>query len=190
MERPRVLIVEDDETLSQFFSMVLEMLPVRGQMCSSAEEALEHHARDPAVLIITDLMLPGMGGRGLLSELQSNPVLRTQAVLVVMSGSMDEAVRHEAHQLGAWRVLVKPVSINAFKACVMDALTVWKAASQNAKGWLTHEQKAIQEHFAGDVALFKAYRLACLKQFPHDVQAGQDALDQGDGRLSSGSPTI
>ena len=187
MTQPRVVVVEDDETLAEFFSMVLEMLPVEPFLCRSAEEALSILRQAPADVLVTDLLLPGLDGRGLLKTLRAEPGLRGAARLVVMSGSIDDVSRRELSQLGVWRVLGKPVTVKAFRSCIEEALG--EAAPANPEGDraavqaqpLSPAQQAIVEsHFAGNEPLFLAYRHGSVQQFPRDIEQGDRALATGD----------
>ncbi len=183
MAAPRVLVVEDDETLGEFFRMVLEMMPVSPVLCRSAEDALADLRQAPADVIVTDLLLPGLDGRGLLKALRAEGRLRGSARLGVMSGSIDESVRREMTQNGVWRVLSTPVTVKAFKSCIEEALAAGPvmdasvAAPANDSSTLTDAERAIIEsHFAGQTALFLAYRAGSLQQFPKDIEQGDKAL--------------
>ena len=184
VQHPRVIVVEDDETLAEFFGMVLEMMPVSPRLCRTAEEALTELRIAPADVLITDLLLPGLDGRGLLKALRTNASLRGAARLVVMSGSIDEAVRREMNQLGVWRVLGKPVTVKAFRACIEEALQAGpltpgiEAPGEESLNPL--ERAIIESHFGGNQALFLAYRQGSLQQFPRDIEQGDRAMQTGD----------
>ena len=184
MNRPRVVVVEDDETLGEFFSMVLELLPVDHRLCRSAEEALEALSDSPADVLVTDLLLPGLDGRGLLKALRADGRRRGAARLVVMSGSIDDASRRELTQLGVWRVLGKPVTVKAFKECIEQALHDGDAPPTGSTGGTAPlsaaERAIIESHFAGHEALFLAYRQGSLHQFPRDIEQGDRALQTSD----------
>ena len=189
MQTPLVIVVEDDDTLQQFFGMVLEMLPVSQRLCATAEEALKVLAEGPADVIVTDLLLPGLDGRGLLRRLQSDPVLQGHARTVVMSGSIDDLARRELQGLGAWRVLGKPVTVKEFKTCIKDALgasressavPVPTAITAPRSEWAEVERAAIEEVFGGNTDLFHSYRRATLEQLPKDLIKGDEALSRGD----------
>lgn len=171
--------MEDDETLQQFFGMVLELLPVEHRLCSTAEEAVTALTERSADLIVTDLLLPGLDGRGLLRRLQADSALRGSARVVVMSGSIDETVRRELQGLGAWRVLGKPVTVKAFKECVSEALTASPPTSA-AHDLDEVDLGALRDVFDGNEALFRTYRDASYVQFPKDVARGDDALSRAD----------
>lgn len=183
MDLPRVVVVEDDETLAEFFSMVLEMMPLRAQLCPSGEEALVALRGAPADVLVTDLLLPGLDGRGLLKALRADASLRGAARLVVMSGSIDDAVRREMAQLGVWKVLGKPVTVKAFRQCIEEALSAGPGAdpsAQRANVISPGERLIIESHFAGDEGLYIAYRQGSLQQFPRDIEQGARAVEAGD----------
>ena len=184
MALPFVIVVEDDETLQQFFGMVLEMLPVEHGLYSTAEAALRDLEGRRADVIVTDLLLPGLDGRGLLKRLQADAPLRGSARLVVMSGSIDDAVRRELQGLGAWRVLGKPVTVKAFKECIEQALRAEPErppmTSGTADAWDEFERAAVVELFDGNEPLFRSYRDACMKQLPQDLDRGDAALARAD----------
>lgn len=181
---PHVLVIEDDATLGELFAMVLEMLPVRHHLCTHADEALALLREDPADVIVTDLLLPGLDGRGLLRRLRQEPMLRAGARVVVMSGSVDEVVRREMLALGAWRVLTKPVSVKSLMACLNEAIAPPEANSVSGDGpehpWDAATQRALEEHFDGNRALFESFRQLSLQQFARDIENGDQALARGD----------
>lgn len=181
---PHVLVIEDDATLGELFAMVLEMLPVRHHLCAHADDALALLRQDPADVIVTDLLLPGLDGRGLLRRLRQEPALRGGARVVVMSGSVDETVRREMMALGAWRVLAKPVSVKSLMACLNEAIAQPAVTDAPAVGteaeWDADTLQALEDHFGGNRALFESFRQLSLQQFVRDIENGDQALARGD----------
>jgi DNA-binding response OmpR family regulator len=185
-QRPRVIVVEDDETLGEFFGLVLETMPVAYRVCRCAEDALDELRTEPADVLVTDLLLPGLDGRGLLKVIRHEGRLRGPARLVVMSGSIDDNTRREMTQLGVWQVLAKPVTVKAFKACIAEALAPRADASdlssntENPQALTPKELEVVATLFGGNEPLFLAYRKASLEQFPRDVAQGERALHSHD----------
>lgn len=175
-----VLLVEDDPSVARFVAMALEDLPIDLRVCTSVAAALEALHAAPVRLVITDLMLPGESGLSLLQALQDQPTLRQQALLVVFSAGINPEVRLKLNALDVWKILSKPVSVVTLEACVSDALQLGVGAERvlaSASDDLTpDEHQAISMHFAGDVALFRAYKVSCLQQFAHDRLTGDRAL--------------
>lgn len=89
---PRVLIVDDDAGMRAYIRECLAVLPVRVAEASDGHDALAQirgrAARDLA-LVISDIVMPGLDGRGLKAALQAEPEWAEVPVLLI-SG---EAVR-------------------------------------------------------------------------------------------------
>lgn len=180
MTRPLVLVIEDDDTLQQFFGMVLEMMPVEHRLCSSAEEALQVLQTGAADVIVTDLFLPGRDGRDLLRHLSADPGRRPMTRVIVMSGSIDDEVRRELTALGAWKVLGKPVTVKVFKEAITEALSAAGAPDPGTMDLDEQERHALQEVFGGQEALFRAYRERAFALLPQDIERGEMALSGPD----------
>ncbi|MGI5844604.1 MAG: response regulator [Candidatus Xenobium sp.] len=67
-ERPKILLVEDDQSLLELFALALEQVG-EVQAFSRAVHALPHI--DEADILVTDLALPGMSGLELLDYISS-----------------------------------------------------------------------------------------------------------------------
>lgn len=180
MKRPLVVVIEDDDTLQQFFGMVLEMMPVEHRLCSSAEEALELLQDGAADVIVTDLFLPGLDGRSLLRQLSADARSRGGSRVIVMSGSIDDTVRRELTGLGAWRVLGKPVTVKVFKEAISEALSANGAPAAEPMDLDEQERHALEEVFGGQETLFRAYRERAFALLPQDIERGEIALSGPD----------
>ncbi len=181
MSRHRVLIVEDDLALGEFYCMALEGLPVEPELCHSAEAALEALLARQADVVIVDLILPGLSGRDLLRRVHGDASLRGSARLVAMSGHVDGEIRREMQSLGAWRVLHKPFSMAAFRSCVEGILGLFaEGPSQDSTGDSAappHARPGAEAGgFAADEAVLDAFRAACLQQFERDKARGNRAV--------------
>jgi DNA-binding response OmpR family regulator len=175
---PRVLLVDDDASIRRLVATALEDMPIDFVACASAEDALAALQQRRALLVITDLMMPGVTGYELLATLMARPALRAGARLVVFSAGLTASARAQLAGLDVWRELDKPVSMRALEACVHDALA---AAAAAPAAELSHgEQQSLAERFAGDLALFTDFRAHAHQHFLHDIAAGRQALAAGD----------
>lgn len=194
MTLPRVLLVEDDSSIARFVRMALDELPIELVTCSNVPHAMDALHRGGTQLLITDLMLPGESGMGLVQRLLSDPAIGRKVPVAVFSAGLTPAVREQLQAMKVWRMLSKPASVLELEACVRDALSLheepaWRmpaapgtathsaASTDMAAGMATEpdEAEAIATHFAGDAFLFKAYRASCVGQFPADVKQGDAA---------------
>lgn len=184
MTRPLVLLVEDDPSIARFVAVALEELPIGLLVCGSVEDAwpvLQAHA---VAMVITDLMLPGASGLDLLRQLRESSRADARALPVaVFSAGLSADVLQELQAARVFRVLSKPVSVVDLESCVREAVGLAAGEVQvpaNAAGAvsLEVERHAIEAYFAGDEALFTAYKASCLAQFSNDI-AQADAAVQG-----------
>ncbi|MFN9470517.1 response regulator [Acidovorax sp.] len=198
----RVLLVEDDASIARFIDMALEDLGLELTLCADVEAALASLRHQPARLIITDLMLPGLSGYDFLDRLHAEPALCGDAKVVIFSAGLGTETPARLDGRSVWRTLRKPASVAQLRACVQDALDDEGAAQPPSAGAAQDEAapsecldgEAIAAYFGGDAALFRAYRAKCLAQFPHDLAAGDAALQAAElaalQRLSHSLATV
>ncbi|RLC27079.1 MAG: hypothetical protein DRH21_00225 [Deltaproteobacteria bacterium] len=116
-----VLIVEDDDGLRKFAQEVLQSYGYRVIVAENGENALrvsKDHA-DPIHLLLTDVVMPKMGGKELAERLQP---LYPQIKVIYMSGYTDNAiVRHGILELDL-NFLEKPFTPKGLALKVREAL--------------------------------------------------------------------
>lgn len=183
---PRVLVVEDDAAVRRLVQLALEELPITLQLCADGHSALQALQQAPVQLLITDLMMPGLSGYELLERVVAAPALRQGARLVAFSAGLDAEARERLQALGVWRLLAKPVSLQALEDCVRQAVLAGdeppspEVPAPPSPAEAADEAAAIATHFGGNAALFHAFRASCLLQFVQDVQAADAALAGSD----------
>lgn len=190
MNRPRVLLVDDDPSIRRFVALALEDLDIELSEAGSVREARERLAGGaPFALIVTDLMMPGETGLDLLQHLADHPAQRGGARLAVFSAGLNAAMQARLAGFDVWRQLSKPISVLELEDCVREAVGVAPGGAGSARhaagttpddGLGAAAEDAIHRHFAGDRALFLAYRASCIAQFEADIRAGDAALAQAD----------
>ncbi|MDB5050874.1 MAG: hypothetical protein JWO30_3945 [Fibrobacteres bacterium] len=86
-----VLLVEDEESVRKFVSKALESMGYKVLQAGNGREALEKIFRphDPVHLVITDVVMPDMGGRELIDRLHN---LLPGLPVVFISGYLDKAI--------------------------------------------------------------------------------------------------
>src|SRR5512137_273612 len=87
---PLVLIVDDERPNLESLERIFAREGWRVALAGSGEEALEAARRDRPDVVVTDLMMPGMGGGELLRALKAIAP-ETEVVLVTAFGTVEGA---------------------------------------------------------------------------------------------------
>ena len=105
---PTVLIVDDDPAIRK---MLVEVLSLEGYPTETAvngREALDLISRGGARVILLDLLMPVLDGRGVMTELQANPAERGRHKVILVSAI---TTLESARDLEADGVLAKPFTV-------------------------------------------------------------------------------
>src|SRR6266851_227940 len=114
----RILIVDDEEGLRNMFAEWLSE-SYECRTAASADEALEHLARERCALVISDMMMPGRNGVELLREVRA----RYPDTAVIMVSGVDRPQRvRDALRVGAFDYLIKPCELDVLGISVERAL--------------------------------------------------------------------
>lgn len=181
----RVLLVDDDASIRRFVALALEELEVELVEAANVPLAREQLAAGRFALVITDLMMPGETGLDLLQHLADHPEQRGAARLAVFSAGLNAAMQARLREFDVWRQLGKPIALTELEQCVRDAIgaappPAATVAAAALDGLSAAEQATVERHFAGDRALFLAYRASCVAQFANDLRQGDDAFVRAD----------
>ena len=107
MVKPRVLFVEDEESISGPFSSALIREGFDPAVCGTLGEARAAWARASFDLVLLDLMLPDGDGRDLARELRASG---SEVPIIILTARGTELERVVGLELGADDYVVKPFS--------------------------------------------------------------------------------
>lgn len=115
--RPRILVVEDDETVADVVGRYLERESFEVEHAADGVSAIEAvEARVPD-LVVLDLMLPQLGGLDVCRRLRSR-----RLPIVILSARGEESDRIMGLELGADDYVVKPFSPRELVARIRSVL--------------------------------------------------------------------
>lgn len=110
-EKPHILLVEDETHLARGICFNLEQDGYRVSHLESGEEALQRLGYDRFSLIILDIMLPGMNGFDVCTEIRK---LDPRVPILILSARSEEGDRVTGLAAGADDYLMKPFNLNEF----------------------------------------------------------------------------
>lgn len=105
----RVLVIDDEEHMRRLIRRQLERAGFEVELAGSAKEGLQMMRERKPDAVTIDLMMPEIGGLGLLAEKDADPGIRDVPALVLTAVGWQEDLER-ALELGARAVLLKPFS--------------------------------------------------------------------------------
>ena len=129
MARP-VLIIEDDPDIAESLQFNLEREGLSTVCAPTGEQGLQEalNQSNPPVLILLDLMLPGMNGIELCRRLRREPQTR-RTPIIILTAKSSESDRVSGLDIGADDYITKPFSVRELLARVRAVL---RRADENA----------------------------------------------------------
>ncbi len=103
----RILIVDDDAAVRNTMHEYIKTAGYHSQAVSCAEDALELLEREAFHVVVTDIILPAMGGLELTKLIKRD----RGADVIVMTGYSDDYSYEEAINIGASDFVIKPVRL-------------------------------------------------------------------------------
>jgi diguanylate cyclase (GGDEF)-like protein len=124
----KVLVVDDEAVARNLYSDVLIAAGHQVRAVASGAEALDAFTHDRFDVVVTDLILPGMDGMQLLSELKRR---RSDVEIIVVTAleKVEPAVR--ALKNGASDYLVKPLAPEVLQAAISRCLLTQRLMLEN-----------------------------------------------------------
>ena len=183
-----ILLADDNADMREYVRRLLAAQGWQVEEAADGDQALARARLRVPDLVLTDVMMPGLDGFGLLAALRADE--RTRAVPVVMlSARASEEAAIEGLQHGADDYIVKPFSANALVSRVAARLDIARASAQR----LTREQAIRAEVMAERqkllslfmqapiaIAILEEPRLTFVFANPayRALVGGRDVLDQ------------
>lgn len=121
--RPLVLVVDDEKAILKVAQRVVEELGYGVILARNGEEGLELTRRYHPDLVLTDALMPKLGGRELCLALKSDPA--TAAIKVVLMTSLYTNVKYQTEGFKAYKVdeyLAKPLELPKLQALLAKHL--------------------------------------------------------------------
>jgi len=109
MDNIRVLIVDDEEELAATIAERLEIRGIKTQTASDGESALNLIKTDPPDVVVLDLMMPGIGGLGILKQIN---LLDNKIPVILLTGYASKERSIEGMNLGAFDFVLKPCNLD------------------------------------------------------------------------------
>jgi len=128
MAGERILVVDDDESMCEFLTIMLEKEGYKAHAVTRGKEAIELANTSLFHAAIIDIKMPGMDGMTLLGELRQ---IAPATPIVIMTAFSSEQTAIEAVNKGAFYYLVKQAKKDEILLVVRKALEVGRLQAEN-----------------------------------------------------------
>ncbi|OSQ46901.1 response regulator [Thalassospira alkalitolerans] len=108
-ERPRVLIAEDEETIVESLSFLMEKEGYEVSVATDGQTAIAMIARDLPDMVLLDVMMPGCDGFEVVRAVRDNPQTRPIPIMM-LTAKTREVDRRKGLELGVDDFVTKPFS--------------------------------------------------------------------------------
>jgi two-component system, NtrC family, response regulator PilR len=126
----RILVVDDEESIREFFEIMLKREGYEVFTAGNGREGLEAMKKHTVDLIISDIQMPEMSGMEFLGKVKEADA-EMPVIMITAFGSTETAV--DAMKLGAYDYVQKPFKIDEVKIIIRQALEKRSLKMENAQ---------------------------------------------------------
>jgi len=126
----RILVVDDEESMCQYLSILLQKEGYEVTTVNSGVQALQVFENDPVDVVMTDIQMPKMDGIQLLKGLKG---IDPTTPVIIMTAYASEQSAIDAVNLGAFSYMQKHCKNDEIKMVVRNALALRQAKTENIK---------------------------------------------------------
>ena len=118
MSKYTVLTIDDDVNFANLVEAVLQTLGIRMLSAINGNEGIELAETHQPDLILSDMLLPGMSGNTLISQLKQNPNTAHIPIIAVTAGG--EEIMQDAMKAGCDILISKPFDVRQFRKMIQQ----------------------------------------------------------------------
>ena len=164
----RILVVDDELSMREFLSILLEREGYDVTVAGSAEEALRMMDSALFDLVLSDVNMPGLSGIEMLARIKEKSP-ETAVLMLTAFSTADQAV--EAMKLGAYDYIFKPFKNEEIKQLVKNALEKQGLRRENI---LLKKDASERDSFCGIIG--KSRKMRELFDMIQKVAASQSSV--------------
>ncbi len=133
-EKKRILVVDDEPSITRILKLNLEQTGnyevATENVSRAAVAAAERFEPD---LMLLDVMMPGLDGGNLASQLQASPKLKNVPIVFLTAAVTRDELRERHGVVGGLPFLAKPVNLQEVLACLQQQLPLSSASGPEAR---------------------------------------------------------
>jgi DNA-binding response OmpR family regulator len=104
----KIMVVDDEESLLELVSAVLEEAGYDAITASNGEEALAKLKTEKPDLVLLDMMMPGMSGREVCTRIRSDPKTKELKIAFLTVAKFSEVGKDQLSKMNVSDYITKP----------------------------------------------------------------------------------
>lgn len=128
MSAANILVVDDERFFRELYQQLLEEAGYQVEVCADGDAAVERMTRGGFDLVLTDMVMPGLDGLGVLKAARALPN-PPEVILITGHASLDSAI--ESLKNGARDYLIKPFDESELRHLVKTCLDQRRLLDEN-----------------------------------------------------------
>lgn len=125
-----ILLVDDDPAIRMLWERFLERWGYGYALAADGSEALQRARETHFRLLVTDLVMPGMGGLELIKQVKDE---QPELEIIVITGNGTIEVAVEAMKAGAYEFITKPINFHHAELVIHKCLSQAEAREENVR---------------------------------------------------------
>jgi len=175
-ENVRILVVDDDPVVLEFFAKVMQEFDIFCDITASAEEALRAiDQNDPYNIYFIDWKMPETNGIMLTKMLKEKSSSNGKVVVIMISAADSSSIEAEAKRAGVDRFIGKPL----FPSAIADIINECVGSKKEKKGDSNAARsfKGSRILLAEDVEINREIVMALLEPLELEVDCAEDGVE-------------
>lgn len=116
---PGILIIDDERALGEILKEYLEALDYKVFYAENGLAGLDLLAREKPLLVLLDMLMPGMDGMECLKEIKMRS---PETIVVMVTAVYDEKTAKRAIQAGAYEYITKPLDLEKLRKDILSRI--------------------------------------------------------------------
>ena len=142
----KILVVDDDANHAKVVARALESKGYEITIAKDGQEGIDELEKTPYDLVLTDLMMPGVDGMGVLDHVVTHS---PSTLCMILTGYATVRGAVEAIKVGAFDYITKPVSASELWMSVEKALKFKALEEENSRLKKQLKQKFTHKNIVG-----------------------------------------
>ena len=177
----RILVVDDDKSVREFFSEIAEWFSINCDISSGADEALELiEAKGAYDIYFIDWKMPEMDGMELAARIRARTSPEKKSAIVIISSAEMTFIEEKARQAGVDKFVLKPLFPSSIADCINESIGREVAVLENKETLFTDNFSGRRILLVEDVEINREILISLLEQTGLEIESavnGKEACE-------------